>query len=72
VFPDRQKLPNLASRVLALVLKHLSDDWLHHHGKPVLVVESFVDESRCRGTCYKACGFAAIGATAGFARASRL
>ncbi len=71
VFPDRQKLPNLASRVLALVLKRLSDDWLHHHGKPVLVVESFVDESRFRGTCYKACGFAAIGATAGFARASR-
>jgi hypothetical protein len=26
VFPDRQKLPNLASRVLALVLKRLSDD----------------------------------------------
>ena len=71
VFPDRQKLPNLASRVLALVLKRLSDDWLHHHGKPVLVVESFVDKSRFRGTCYKACGFAAIGATSGFARASR-
>lgn len=71
VFPDRQRLPNLASRVLALVLKRLSDDWLHHHGKPVLLVESFVDETRFRGTCYKACGFAAIGATAGFARASR-
>jgi len=71
VFPDRQKLPNLASRVLGLVLKQLSDDWLHHHGKPVLVVESFVDESRFRGTCYKACGFFALGATAGFARASR-
>ena len=28
VFPDRQKLPNLASRVLGLALKRLSDDWL--------------------------------------------
>jgi hypothetical protein len=71
VFPDRHKLPNLASRVLALVLKRLGQDWLLHHGKPVLLVESFVDESRFRGTCYKACGFTALGATAGFARASR-
>lgn len=71
VFPDRQKLPNLASRVLALVLKQLGEDWLHHHGKPVLLVESFVDETRFRGTCYKACGFVAVGATAGFGRASR-
>jgi hypothetical protein len=71
VFPDRQKLPNLASRVLGLALKRLSDDWLEHHGNPVLVVESFVDETRFRGTCYKACGFEAVGATAGFSRASR-
>jgi hypothetical protein len=37
----------------------------------VLVVESFVDESQYRGTCYRACGFAAVGATGGFARDSR-
>ena len=71
VLPDREKLPNLASRVLGLALRRLSNDWLAAHGKPILVVESFVDETRYRGTCYKACGFAAIGATAGFARSSR-
>ncbi len=32
---------------------------------------SFVDETRYRGTCYRACGFEALGPTAGFARASR-
>jgi hypothetical protein len=37
----------------------------------VLVVESFVDESRYRGTCYKACGFEAVGLTAGYGRSSR-
>ena len=37
----------------------------------MLVVESFVDESQYRGTCYRACGFEAVGATAGFGRASR-
>ena len=34
-------------------------------------MESFVDESQYRGTCYRACGFAAVGATGGFARDSR-
>lgn len=67
----RQRYPNLASRVLGLVLRGLSADWQERWGHPVLVVESFVDESRYRGTCYRACGFEAVGATAGFQRVSR-
>jgi hypothetical protein len=71
VLPERQRYPNLASRVLALVLRRLSADWQEHWGHPVLVVESFVDEARYRGTCYRACGFEAAGATEGFGRSSR-
>ena len=71
ILPERQRYPNLASRVLGLTLRRLSDDWQEQWGHPVLVVESFVDESRYRGTCYRACGFEAVGATAGFSRASR-
>ena len=71
VLPERHRYPNLASRVLALVLRRLSADWQECWGHPVLVVESFVDESKYRGTCYRACGFEAVGATAGFGRASR-
>jgi hypothetical protein len=71
VLLERQRYPNLASRVLALVLRRLSADWQECWGHPVLVVESFVDESKYRGTCYRACGFEAVGATAGFSRASR-
>ena len=71
VLPERQRYPNLASRVLGLVLRRLSEDWQERWGHPVLVVESFVDESRYRGTCYRACGFQAVGATEGFKRASR-
>src|SRR6266542_341691 len=71
VLPERVRYPNLASRVLGLCLSRLSADWQEHWGHPVLVVESFVDESRYRGTCYRACGFAAVGATAGFGRDSR-
>ena len=71
VLPERQRYPNLASRVLALCLRRLSADWLERWKHPVLLVESFVDESQYRGTCYRACGFEAVGLTQGFGRTSR-
>ena len=71
VLTDRQRLPNLASRVLGLCLRRLSDDWLARWKHPILAVESFVDETLYRGTCYRACGFEAIGPTGGFSRNAR-
>jgi hypothetical protein len=71
VLPERERLPNLASRALGLFLRRLSRDWQARWGHPVFVVESFVDETRYRGVCYRACGFEAVGPTAGFKRASR-
>ena len=71
VLPERQRYPNLASPVLALCLRRLSADWQDRWKHPVLVVESFVDESQYRGTCYRACGFEAVGPTQGFGRSSR-
>ena len=71
VLPERQRYPNLASRVLALCLKRLNADWQERWGHPVVLVESYVDERQYRGTCYRACGFAAVGLTAGYGRSSR-
>jgi len=71
VLPDRQQLPNLASRALGMCLRRLSRDWQDKWGHPVLAVESFVDETLYRGICYKACGFEAVGETAGYSRSSR-
>jgi len=71
VLTDRQRLPNLASRVLGLCLRRLSQDWLDRWQHPILVVESFVDESQYRGTCYRACNFESIGPTGGFSRDAR-
>ena len=71
VLPQRQRYPNLASRVLGMALRRLSADWQERWGHPVLALESFVDESQYRGTCYRACGFEAVGPTEGFSRASR-
>jgi len=71
VLPERQKYPNLASRVLGLCLKRVSADWQEQWGHPVVLVESYVDERQYRGTCYRACGFKALGFTAGYGRSSR-
>jgi hypothetical protein len=71
VLPERARYPNLSSRVLALCLQRLSQDWQARWGHPVILVESFVDESQYRGTAYRACGFQKVGLTAGFGRSSR-
>jgi hypothetical protein len=71
VLPERERLPNLASRALGLCLRRLSRDWEARWGQPVLAVETFVDETRYRGVCYRACGFEAVGLTVGFKRSSR-
>lgn len=56
---------------MGLCLRRLSHDWEEQWGHPVLLVESFVDESKYRGTSYRACGFEAVGPSAGYGRSSR-
>ena len=62
---------NVASRVLALNCKRLSQDWEHYHGHPILLAETFVDPTRFRGTCYLAAGWLPLGQTLGFAKRGR-
>ena len=68
VLTEPGQLPNLASRALALCCARLSADWQARYGHPVVAVESFVDTQLTRGTAYKAAGWQALGATAGFTR----
>jgi hypothetical protein len=60
--------PNIASRVLALNVKRLKQDWEVCHGHPVLLAETFVDGARFRGTCYRAAGWQELGETQGFGK----
>jgi len=60
--------PNVASRLLALNLKRLSQDWEVCHGHPILLAETFVDGARFRGTCYRAAGWQILGQTRGFGK----
>jgi hypothetical protein len=64
----RQQYPNLASKVLGLVLRRLSLDYEAKWNHPVVGVETFVDETLYEGTCYRACGFKVLGQTAGYGR----
>jgi hypothetical protein len=68
VLAQTGKWPNLASRVLKLTEGQLAQDWQQRFGHPVLLVETFVDPQRFRGTCYRAAGWQQLGPTQGFAR----
>ena len=58
----------LASRVLGLSLRRLPRDWQQRYATPLLLVETFVDPQRFRGTCYHAANWIELGLTRGFGR----
>ena len=60
--------PNLASRVLGANLRRLSADWQAAYGHPVLLAETFVDQTRFQGTCYRASNWVCVGQTKGWSR----
>lgn len=59
---------HLASKALALNLRRLSDDWYRSYNHRVYLAESFVDQSRFSGTCYKAANWQYVGQTSGSAK----
>ena len=68
VIADWLRVKNLASHVLATALRRVADDWHAHYGIRPYVLETFVDPSRHRGSCYRASGWRPVGSTKGFAR----
>jgi len=63
-----QHLPNLASRVMKLVLQRLCQDWQQRFKHPIVLVETFVDPRQFRGTTYRCSGWTELGLTQGWAR----
>jgi len=63
-----QHLPNLASRVMKLILQRLSQDWQQRFKHPIVLVETFVDPQQFRGTTYQCSGWTQLGLTQGWAR----
>ena len=63
--------PNLASRVMRLVVQRLSGDWQTHCGHPIVMVETFVDPEQFRGTTYQCSGWTPLGRTQGYGRQAK-
>jgi len=65
------KVANLASHVLRLALSRLAADWQARYGLSPVLVETFVDSTRYRGTCYRAANWLRLGLTQGRGRQDR-
>jgi len=59
---------NLGSRVLSLCQRRLASDWQETFGHGVVLLETFVDPQRFRGTVYRAANWVYVGNTKGFRR----
>lgn len=58
----------LASKILALNTKRISNDWLEVYHHPIYLLETFVEQNRFKGTCYKAANWILTGQTKGTAK----
>ena len=59
------RVTHLASHLLGLAARVLSDDWLQLYNHPIFWLETFVDTERFAGTCYRAANWTWLGLTSG-------
>jgi hypothetical protein len=64
------QVPCLASHLLGMIARRLSQDWQAKYGHPILLLETFVDR-RFQGTCYRAANWLRLGQTTGRTRNDR-
>jgi hypothetical protein len=65
------EVPYLASHLLGAVSRRIAMDWERKYGHRVVLLESFVEVARFRGTCYRAANWQAVGTTTGRSRQDR-
>lgn len=65
------RVPNLASHILSQALTRLAADWHARYGITPVLVETFVDQTCYRGTCYRAANWQHLGQTKGRGRQDR-
>jgi hypothetical protein len=63
--------PNLASHLLARVARRLPRDWERRYGYSPVLLETFVEHERFRGTCYRAANWIHVGQTQGRGKLDR-
>jgi len=65
------QVKNLASRVLSKAVRQMTIDWQERYAVEPLLVETLVDPTRYRGSCYRAANWVDLGRTSGQARVYR-
>ncbi len=65
------KVPYLASHVLSQAARRINKDWLLKYGHSVYLLETFVEQERFPGTCYRAANWIYAGQTTGRSRNDR-
>jgi hypothetical protein len=61
----------LGSWILGQINRRISQDWQAKYGHRVVLVETFVEQARFRGTVYRAANWQKVGATTGRTRQDR-
>ena len=61
----------LASKILGMAARRLPRDWKQRYGYRPVLLETFVQTDRHRGTCYRAANWIHLGQTAGRGKKSR-
>lgn len=64
-------VPHLASHLLGTITARLRADWKVRYGYQPLLVETFVEVGRHRGTCYQAANWTRVGQTKGRGKLDR-
>lgn len=62
---------NLASYILGYISRNLRSDWQNYHNSDIVLMETFVETDRFKGTCYKAANWKYLGKTKGRTRNDR-
>jgi len=65
------RVPQLGSWVLGQISRRLARDWQSKYGHPVVLLETFVEQPRFRGTVYRAANWQRVGRTTGRTRQDR-
>jgi len=66
------KIKYLASHLLGKITKRIQRDWYSQFGAKIYMLETFVEEDRFHGTCYKAANWIYLGRTKGSAKRGSL
>lgn len=65
------KVPQLSSWILGQVSRRIARDWQLKYGHELVLLETFVERNRFRGTVYRAANWQAVGVTTGRTRQDR-